>query len=513
MGRATRIGSWRLTTAIGCVVATAAACEERRPPVEPPVPAALHADSGHAQAAAPGTPLPAPLVVRVTSAGGVALPGVEIAFAAESGSGTVAPPSAITDAAGRARAGWTLGPGTGRQRVRATVPAAPQLEAEFVADATAPDPGRIAFELGTPEVVFRYRRDRCETMDLPDMTARAVRLASGGIALYSGNAPRAYTSYGTGFDDLRRECTPSLVSADEWTAPGFRNQEWLATVYREGGAYHAIVHNEFHDPLPAHCRPGDTSPANPCWYNALTYARSADGRRFEVMGRGGEAADSARAAHVVAGPPQRWDPGEGRAPGPYGYFTPSNIVRREDGFYYALFFALPERGNQHRRGSCVMRTADLSDPGSWRAWNGAAYDLPMPSPYTAAAATACTIVFPHGVNGSLTFNTFLDRYLYIGASGALVDGVLRCGFLYATSADLVTWSAPRVLKEAPVPIPPCAAGGPNTGREYYPSLIDHDDTTVNFEVTGRTGFLYYTRYNDEALDRDLLRVPVTMRAQ
>lgn len=37
-------------------------------------------------------------------------------------------------------------------------------------------PAGIHFELGTPEVVFSYRQDRCEEMDLPDVTARAVRM-------------------------------------------------------------------------------------------------------------------------------------------------------------------------------------------------------------------------------------------------------------------------------------------------------------------------------------------------
>jgi hypothetical protein len=66
-----------------------------------------------------------------------------------------------------------------------------------------------------------------------------------------------------------------------------------------------------------------------------------------------------------------------------------------------------------------------------------------------------------------------------------------------------------VLKQAPVSFPPCGSG-PNTGREYYPSLIDHADTSVNFENTSRTPHLYYMRYNDEGLNRDLVRLPVTI---
>ena len=48
-------------------------------------------------------------------------------------------------------------------------------------------------------------------------------------------------------------------------------------------------------------------------------------------------------------------------------------------------------------------------------------------------------------------------------------------------------------------------------------IIDHDDTTPNFENTGRTPYLYFTRFNgttisDAGLNRDLVRVPVIITA-
>jgi hypothetical protein len=48
-----------------------------------------------------------------------------------------------------------------------------------------------------------------------------------------------------------------------------------------------------------------------------------------------------------------------------------------------------------------------------------------------------------------------------------------------------------------------------TKHQGYASIIDHEDTTINFERTGRTAYLYYTRFNDGGLDRDLVRVPIT----
>ena len=92
----------------------------------------LHYVSGDGQDAAPGAPLPQPLVLRV-SRGSVPVVGAGIRFEVESGGGTVGDGAAAspilhetaTDADGLAECHWTLGPGAaapGRfQRVRASL--------------------------------------------------------------------------------------------------------------------------------------------------------------------------------------------------------------------------------------------------------------------------------------------------------------------------------------------------------------------------------------------------------
>jgi len=52
---------------------------------------------------------------------------------------------------------------------------------------------------------------------------------------------------------------------------------------------------------------------------------------------------------------------------------------------------------------------------------------------------------------------------------------------------------------------------------FYPSLIDPDDTSRNFEVTGRRPYLYFTRFHpctpqNQCLDRDLMRVRIEFPA-
>ena len=51
------------------------------------------------------------------------------------------------------------------------------------------------------------------------------------------------------------------------------------------------------------------------------------------------------------------------------------------------------------------------------------------------------------------------------------------------------------------------AGG-LAGSFAYGSIIDPDDPSTNFETPGRTPYIYYTRFNDNSENRDLVRVPV-----
>lgn len=83
--------------------------------------AAITPVAGTAQRAAVGSLLPQAVVVRVTSRRNRPVDGVLVAFKLAEGQGSVDPPSAVTDADGRARAVWTLGDLPGRQTLLASV--------------------------------------------------------------------------------------------------------------------------------------------------------------------------------------------------------------------------------------------------------------------------------------------------------------------------------------------------------------------------------------------------------
>jgi hypothetical protein len=369
----------------------------------------------------------------------------------------------------------------------------------------------VAVTFGERELVFDWTTDRCEDLHLPDQPARFVRAANGELVLFDANAPTYYVSRGADFDSLVRVCDPpALVSSDLRTPDSYENWEWIWAVYREETSWHALIHNEFHDAVAPTCRVGDPSPANPCWYNSITYAASTNDARTFVK--------PMAPAHVVAPAPRVWTPPDTQAEYYYveGYFNPTNVVRGPDDYYYALMSVFPESGVDVR-GMCAMRTNTLSDPASWRAWDGSGFNLPLPSPYvTGSTAPLCEFLPTLGRqgSGSLTYNSYIDRYMHMNEWGQWVDPqTLICGFYFTLSTDLIHWSEIQLIARADIGW--CAdnggAGAPpilEPGHLQYPSIIDHADSTTNFERPGRTPYLYYTRHN-AGLDRDLVRVPLT----
>lgn len=87
------------------------------------------------------------LVVDVRDADGKPVSGTAVTWRVASGGGSVTPAGATTDAAGRAKAAWTLGPTAGQQKVTATVTGL--TPAEFVALGTPGAATRIEVLAGS----------------------------------------------------------------------------------------------------------------------------------------------------------------------------------------------------------------------------------------------------------------------------------------------------------------------------------------------------------------------------
>jgi hypothetical protein len=205
-----------------------------------------------------------------------------------------------------------------------------------------------------------------------------------------------------------------------------------------------------------------------------------------------------------------------------GYVGLHSLVRKDDGFTYGVVSVTPTRSDYWYR-PCLVRTDNLADPTSWRAWDGSGFRLRMVSPYVLGGpAPICARLEIPGF--LITFNTYLDRFLYLGNFSGTMGGKPACGFYYSLSPDLFHWSPLQLVApmrdEGVCPFDPQQPGLLEPVPVLYPTVIDHADPTINFERPGRTPYLYYVRFNRGRmsdplyfLDRDLVRVPLTFTRQ
>jgi hypothetical protein len=368
--------------------------------------------------------------------------------------------------------------------------------------------------LESEEVVFDHSANACNDLDVPDTPAHAVRI-DGGVLLASSDAPEAYFSFGPTLETAVRDCAPVLVSPQATLPEQYEHFMWPHSVYRESGVIYALVHDEYHDPFARNCKPGDLSPANPCWWNSITLASSIDdGHTFTW---------ASPPANLVAAPHLRWDPdaGPNGHPVPSGYMSPSNIVKGPDGAYYALIRSVPDPADGTKDGTCVMRTPDLAQPASWRSWDGNGFNSVFVDPYSVDAGTviaACAQVSRNQIGSmheSLTYSTFFQAWLLVSATVRTGEVLLPdggpsgpgpiCGFYASLSQDLVHWSEAKLLRQVPLGFPPCAED-----QYAYPSLIDPADTSTNYERSGPSPYLYFM-HNSGGLDRQLRRQRIDFR--
>jgi hypothetical protein len=361
-------------------------------------------------------------------------------------------------------------------------------------------PVRIA---GPEQTVFDWKRSACEPADVPDAPARAFRDAHGQVHLI---ASHYITRQATGpdLDRVEHRCDVVMRSAYDPIPGDFQDKEWLASPYTlEGRTVFALIHDEYQgNTHPGLCPSGNYFR---CWYNAITLARSDDG--------GGTFRHARHPpGNLVAELPYRYRPDGGV----FGVFQPSNIVHK-DGYYYALVAEKAKAYGRQEYGACPMRTKVLADPASWRAWGGERYDVAFVDPYKANVAADNHVCEPVSFDQiadmtfSLTYNTYFGKYLLVSPVDQYQPAERRSvgGFYYSLSDNLVDWSPRKLIREVAL-ITSYRCGDPDP--VYYPSVLDPNSKSRNFETTGRRPYLYFTRLHYEGcqqtLDRDLVRVPI-----
>jgi hypothetical protein len=352
--------------------------------------------------------------------------------------------------------------------------------------------------VGPQQMVYDWDTMRCDQFDLPDGPVQVFRDASNRIQLLT---PPARRMIGPDFDHLTRDCSTTFIAANHDPDPAhFDDLRWIVGTYTENGTdIYALVHVEYHGTEhPGGC-PGGVF--NRCRYNGVTLAESHDG---------GETYTAAP-TDFIAALPYRSVPDAGR----YGLFSPSNIIKRGS-YYYSLLLSTGYLGQDS--GACLMRTQDLNDPLSWRAWDGASFSVQFKNPYYEKVEPEnqlCEPVSPDQIlqmQRSVVFDTALNKYIVTGVSGTFDPGQNKVvwGIYFSTSDDLVHWSDRQLLIQTPT-LATHMCGDPDVLT--YPSLIDRDSTDRNYRITDNTMDLYYTivHYNQACqatLESDLARVPI-----
>ncbi len=355
--------------------------------------------------------------------------------------------------------------------------------------------------IGAEQTVFDWNTDACEPIDVPDAPARALRDDRGRVQLYASHyLVRRFV--GPSLDRVRHSCRVVMRSGFDPRPEAYDDRDWLASLYTEDGrTIHALVHDEYQgNQHPGRCPSGSYQK---CWYNAITTATSTDG---------GESYSRQPApAGIAANVPYRYVPDAG----PYGIFQPSNIIKR-DGYYYALLQA--EAFGKQRRGTCVMRSPDLSQPRSWRAWDGKHFSVQFVDPYREPVGDPGDhVCAPVGeaeiakMAHSLSYSTYFGKYMLVGVAGEFQPSRNRniWGIYFALSEDLIHWSHKRLIAETELP------WTFQCGDRYpilYPSVLDPESTSRTFGTTGRRAYLYFTRLQypncRQALQRNLVRIGI-----
>jgi hypothetical protein len=356
---------------------------------------------------------------------------------------------------------------------------------------------------GAEQVVLDWSQDACKPADIPDLPARAFRDAQGRVQLIVSH----YTNrrmVGPDLDHLTHDCSVIMPSHYDPDPAMYDDREWIGSTYTpDGKTVFALIHDEYQGQThPGRCPSGKYFQ---CWYNAVTLAVSTDGgASFEHA--------APPPTHLVAAIPYPYVPDSGTA----GIYQPSNIVHNPaDGYYYALLRV--QQYQDQQQGTCVMRTTDLADPKSWRAWDGAGFNVRFINPYLEPNEPPqdhiCQPVSYDQIQTmveSLTFNTYLDSFLLVGSAvEQQLDGETVSGIYYSTSDDLIHWTPrKRITKVESRQTYECGDPDPVA----YPSVLDPDSTSRNFETTGKRAYLYFTLFNyqscKETFDRDLVRVPI-----
>lgn len=358
----------------------------------------------------------------------------------------------------------------------------------------SPSPAQISLSVrpvNEASVVYDWSTQRCETQDVPDAPIRAVRLADGSIlAIDSAVDTRLFL--GPDLDHLRHDCTVVYKSEHNPDPSKYADRTWIASLWTDDGkTIYGLDHNEYHADLhPGRCQ---FHTLEQCWYAAIGLIKSIDaGKSFQRV-----------AVEPIAAAPVREEVSQGQR---RGFANPTNILLK-DGYYYTIIRA--NLFGSQRQGNCLFRAKRIDDIHSWTLFDGKTFIPSQTDPYENPAGnqTPCAVLSLGGALGSVV--QYEKTGLYVAISEMRDPDGQNGQILISTSADLLGWSAPKIVAKLPTAI----AHQCNDSYTYaYPTLMDPTSPSRNFATIGAHPFLYMTRIRMSKCgltpNRDLVRLGV-----
>ena len=337
---------------------------------------------------------------------------------------------------------------------------------------------------------FDTSKEACEQIDIPDAAARAFRDYKGTIHLIASHyVTRA--GLGPTLETTKHNCQVVYKSPHDANIANFDDATWLNSFYNvDGKKIVALGHMEYHGwEHPGMC--ASKTDNIKCWYNVDTYNVSDDG--------GYHFSRPKPPSNYFLSLPYKYQVNQG----PEGNSVDANIVKVGK-WYYSQFSAWnwpPNCGAAKGQkpcliadGACAIRTADILDPSSWRAWDGKDFTIQFVDPYKAQVANPkahiCALIpyldYATGINYHAASNQFIATLWNQGSASSWGPE----GVYFTTSPDFIHWSKPRLALTQNQMLRREPEG--NWSYAYF-SLIDPKSTDSSYMTITDSPYLYYVR--------------------
>lgn len=351
--------------------------------------------------------------------------------------------------------------------------------------------------VGTPVDVWAAvdQLHKCNQIDVPDVPAKVFDDSDGVTHMIAGST-NFHVMLGTPLNQTR-SCEVAWNMTGNPDPAMFAADEFLDATHAFGnGTVYGLFDTEYPGGRYGRCAPGLQYP-----YCYMVYQGLAVSHDWGLTWAHARPPPH----HLVAAVPYEYN----MTRPAYGWAAPALIRSPVDKLFYVLMWNKHKVGLQDA-GITVMRTADLTDPTSWRALAADdTFSVQFANPYTMQPGDEAKHVAkiinlptagcaPYGLVWSAPRECFVvtlgcyTEWSHGTASSRGRTGASHDEFLIATSKDLVNWSNATLLytqKDLPGNVSKLVTG------MQYPALMDPDSPSTfgdrNYGTIGPNPYLYW----------------------